>query len=516
MKNYFKKALALLMALSLIMIVGCSKGKSTKESDQETVSASDTTDVEASSNEDTSSQDAESSSDNEEKDDDKNNNSSKGENKEKDKNNNSSKNENKDKNNNSSKGENKDKDKNTNSSKEENKNDKENTSEEQVKKLTVWDVSNNPSMAAAAVKFEREHKNVKINVVNTGYTSLSSLKSAIASSTAPDIVVMDHVYLVSAGANGYLLDLNKYGAKNIKSQFMSTCWDASGRDGKIYGLPFDANTICFIYNKERFIEANAKVPSNYNELKAAAAALKTKGTVSSPITFSFNETGAHNKNFAAFQFFFWLWRNGGEILSSDYKKATFNSQAGVDALQQIVDLYKNDYVSDKYDQASFIAGNIGIMENGTWMYEGLFTGSNKGRYGVALMPELKKGVKQYSGLGLYCYGVTSGSKNPELAYEFISEFCTTSAYQVTFAKSAGRIPSLLAAQKNAYYQTAEWQTFIKQLGMSKARPGVNNWDNIESYIADSVYQAISGKSTPKEVLDAAAKYVNTMLARTYN
>lgn len=384
------------------------------------------------------------------------------------------------------------------------------------KTLTIWDVSENPSMAAAAVQFERTHKDVKVNVVNSGYTSLSSLKTAIASSTAPDIVVMDHVYLVSAGTNGYLLDLNKYGAANIKSKFMTSCWNASGRDGKTYGLPFDANTICFLYNKERFNEANAKVPANYSELTAAAAALKAKGIVDAPLTLSFSNTSAHNKNFAAFQFFFWLWRNGGEILSSDYKSATFNSQAGVDALQQIVDLYNNGYVSDKYDQAAFQGGSIAIMENGTWMHESIFTGSNKGKYGVALMPELKSGIPQYSGLGLYCYGVTSGSKNPELAYEFISQFCTTSAYQVTFSKAMGRIPSLLSAQKDSYYQTAEWQMFIKQLELSKSRPGVNNWDSIEAYIADSISQAISGKSTPKEVLDAAAKYVNTMLARTYN
>lgn len=474
MKKLLKRTLALLMALSMLTVVGCKKNPSSDtSSDMESFSSdftsADNNSDENSSNEQTQSNGAASTSNNSGA-------NSSGAN---------------------SSGANSQ----TTSGK---------------KTLTVWDVSDNPSMSAAAVQFERAHKDVTVNVVSTGYTSLSSLKTAIASSTAPDIVVMDHVYLVSAGTNGYLLDLNKYGAANIKSKFMSSCWNAAGRDGKVYGLPFDANTICFLYNKERFNEANAKVPSNYSELTAAAAALKSKGIVSAPMTLSFSNSSASNKNFAAFQFFFWLWRNGGEILSSDYKTAAFNSQAGVDALQQIVDLYGNGYVSDKYDQSAFQSGSIAIMENGTWMYESLFTGSNKGKYGVALMPELKSGVPQYSGLGLYCYGVTSGSKNPELAYEFISQFCTTSAYQVTFSKAMGRIPSLLAAQKDSYYQTAEWQTFIKQLELSKARPGVNNWDNIEAYIADSVAQAISGKSTPKEVLDAAAKYVNTMLSRTYN
>ncbi len=511
MKKLIKRTIAIIMILAMISLCGCSSAGTGSESSASVdvnVDVNVNVDMDENSSENSSSVDSEVSSENSSKEESSASQStsskveSSKDNNSKVSSNTSSKEESKASKPTASK----------NESSKTSQTDSNNT--EETKTLTIWDATDNPAMAAAAVKYEKENKGVKINIVSSGHTELSSLKTAIASQTAPDIIVMDHVYLVAAGTQGFLLDLTKYGANNIKSKFMESCWNASGHGGKIYGLPFDANTICLMYNKEILNAANTKVPTTLDEMKSASAAVKTKyGNSKYAFTASF---GSSNKNFAAFQFFFWLWRNGGEVLNADYTKATFNSQAGVDALNALAELYKSGYVSEEYDQNGFLNGGVGMMENGTWLLEDITTSANKGKYGVALMPELKKGVPQYSGLGLYCYGVTSGSKNPELAYDFIAEFCTTDNYQLTYCKSQGRIPSLLSAQKDSYYSTEEMQVFIEQLKLSKARPGVNNWDRIEENIADAVAMVIKGEQDAKTALDASAAYVTKEINKTYD
>jgi multiple sugar transport system substrate-binding protein len=388
-----------------------------------------------------------------------------------------------------------------------------NPSKEYTKKkvtITIGDSKNNEALKKAIEDYKKVNPNTTVVVEDRGKFGISDLQEAVAVKTAPDIVYMDQVYSVSSGSRKLLADLNKYGAKSITSNFITPAVQSVSYGGKMYALPFDANTIAFFYNKDMLKAAGVAAPTNYSELVNASKKVNEKnGNRPKGYTAPFYD--GNNNNWKAFNYFFYLWRMGGEILTSDLKKAAFNSKAGIDALQMILDMRKSNITTPTYRESSFMEGNIAMIDNGSWQMNTLFGDKKAANFGISLLPTLKQGVPRYSGLGLACYGVTSTCKEPQAAYDFLEFYSTNTKYQLEYCKTNNMIPSIKKAHSDPFYSSAEWKVMIQQLETSKYRPSVPNWEKIEILVAEAVVAAVEGKKTPKQALDAAASSVNNLL-----
>jgi len=384
------------------------------------------------------------------------------------------------------------------------------------KTITVWGLQSNTALATAAAAYEAQNKNIKISIKNHDMCSLSELKMAIAAKNAPDVLFIDQAYAGAAGLSGYLKDLNEYGAKSQESKFEQAAWKSVQINGKQYGMPFDTSVRALLYNKDMAQAAGlTAAPKNYTEFKNFCDAIRNEY----PSAYGFIHAADldSGKNYVAFSYFQWLWRMGGEIFSANLKEATFNSKAGVDALQMLVDLKKNKQMPSSFLQDDFFNGDrkmIAMMEAGSYSYEFMFGALKKANYAAALLPVLKEGVPPYSAIGVYAYAVTSTSANPKEAYDFVSFFTTGKTYQLQYCKQFNFLPSLKEAQSDPYYSGEHWQIMFEQLKHAKYRPSVQGWDQIETYVADAVIAAMNGKA-PAEALNTAATNVNKIL-KQYN
>ena len=381
--------------------------------------------------------------------------------------------------------------------------------------ILVWGNANDVAMTAAVADYKKAYPNVQVTYTAPTGLSPTTLKAAIVAGNAPDVVRLDHVYAASMGAEGNLVDLTTLGASKVKSKFTQSCWEANMVGSKVYGLPFDANTICFMYNKKILSKAGKSVPTNFTQLKDVAKAVKASSPAVTPYSIPTEAPDNGQKNWAAFNFFFWLWRNGGEILNSSLTQATFNQQPGIDAMTQLKELYKDGLAGSQYKQ-DFNGGKLAMWDMGSWVFEGTIW-KDPDTFAVAPMITLKSGVKNYSGLGLYSYCIPTSSKNKALAYDFTEFLCTDPNYQLTYCKGTELIPSLPLAQKNSYYTTgskaAYWKVYIDQLAASKARPGVQSWMDVERAVSSALDVAVKGQREVKVALDSAAATVNNRIKK---
>ena len=378
--------------------------------------------------------------------------------------------------------------------------------------LVIWDYTDNNVLKGAINDYKKKNKNINIIIENEGMPSFDYLENKIEQGEGPDIVYIDQVYSVSMGEHGLLKDLNKYGANKINDKFVKSTVPSISFNKKQYALPFASNTIVMLYNKTALSEANVKVPVTHEEFMKACNGLKKEfGQIYDAYTVPFYTQ--ENKNWLVFNYFFYLWRMGGDILSDDLKSAVFNSKDGIEALQLIVDMKNKGIINSDYKEQSFFDGYVGFLDNGTWQMNKI-TGKDKKAdvdIGIAMLPVLKKGIKPYSGLGLNCYAVAESSRNPKLAYDFIEFYCTDPKYQIDLCKLNNFIPTLKEAQEDGFYKTPEWGTIIKQLENSKYRPSVPNWEKIESIITNAIIAALNGNMSPTDALNAAAKSVDKQL-----
>ena len=404
--------------------------------------------------------------------------------------------------------------------------------------LTVAGDRSDNSLVMAIMAFQKKHSNVTIRITAAGdggrITSLDNLKMQLASNNAPDVVQMDSVYVAAAGYQGYVLELQQFGSDDVKNLFIESCWQSvqsqiAGEETQ-FGLPFDCNTILMFYNKTLLDKAGVStIPSTWSEFTTSLEKLKTLSEVSSPFNLMVNfDASLGQKNYMAFQWMMYLWRLGGEVLNSDLTAAAFAEQPGIDALQMYVDMVGKYGVSNQaFTDAPFLNGTAGFnMMTNNHYSSTVGSSTTNVEFGATMLPELKAGVPRYSGLGLYSVAlpnkitgagndankVAKATAQAQWAYEFAEFWAATLDYQMAFCENTLLMPSLKAGEGQGPFTGEYWTIAYQQLRTSKFRPGVKNWDSIETYLSEAINAAVNGNKTPQEALKAAAVLANRQLA----
>ena len=389
--------------------------------------------------------------------------------------------------------------------------------------IVVWADPNDDSVKAAIKNFEAKRPDVKVKLENSSTTDIEAIQRALSSGQAPDILRLDHVYVTGFGNKGNMVDLSKYGAKDIADKFIAPCWEAVSHNGAVYGIPGDANTIGFMYNADMLKAAGKTVNDlkTYEGLKATVNAMKAASPSKTPITFPFFDTANQGReSWSSFNHCYWIWREGGEILSPDLKTAVFNNQEGINALNKLISFSTEKLTQNQYQESGFYRGEVGMIEMGCWAIPSLISNTHGQNLGVTTMPVLKKGIPGYSALGMYAWGVTKNKAKTtkprseelnQVCFDFLETFLTDDSIQVAWARKNNFLPTTKTAINNSYFTSSPvWSVFAKQVQITKSRPGVTNWLQIEGLLAKAINEAVSTKNVPNALNSAAAR-VNELL-----
>jgi ABC-type sugar transport system, periplasmic component len=390
------------------------------------------------------------------------------------------------------------------------------------RQIVIWADPEDDSVKAAIEGFKRKRPDVEVKLENNSTVNIEAIQRAFSSGQAPDIIRLDHVYITGFGRNGDLLDLNKYGAGDIAPKFVDACMTTVSHNGAIYGIPGDASTIAFMYNQDMLNAAGKSVSdlATYEGVKETARAMKAAEPAKTPITFTFPDNGYSGWNPGLLEFLPYLWSEGGDVLSPDLRTAAFNQQPGIDALNKLLSFHTENLARDLHLEREFYRGEVGMIHMGCWAIPSLVNNMHGQNLGVTTMPVQKQGVPGYSGLGMYAWGVTkikAKTKEPrseemnQACFDFLENFLTDDALQVSWARKNNFLPTTKAALGNSYFTSNEvWNVFAKQVQITKSRPGVTNWLQIEGYLHKAINEAVTTKNVPN-ALNNAAKWVDDLL-----
>ncbi len=142
-------------------------------------------------------------------------------------------------------------------------------------------------------------------------------------------------------------------------------------DGKYRGIPYNIVGAAFVYRKSMFDKAGAKIPTTWDEHRAAAKLLKATGK---PFGQTFGQTFGDAPSF----FYPLMWAFGGKELQEDGKTVAINSKETIAAVQFGADLWKDGLDErglswdDNNNNAAFLAEEISCTLNGASIF---FVGS---------------------------------------------------------------------------------------------------------------------------------------------
>lgn len=370
--------------------------------------------------------------------------------------------------------------------------------------LTWWDYMGDESSANGVAvmeqvkKYNDSHPGITVERTFIPFGDLKQkLLQGAAAGQLPDVAIIDNPDHSSFASLGVLADItDPIAAWGKGGDYFPGPWDSTIYQGKNYGIPDNSNCLVQWYNKAFTEPAGIEPPKNWDELRAAAAAL-TEGQ-----RFGIAMSGVKTEE-GAFQWLPFLWMTGEDL-------ATLDSDGGRAALQLWVDLVQNGYMSpgilnwtqgDVKDQ--FVNGLAAMMVNGPWQIPVLKSDAPDLAWDVAVLPAEKQGASILGGENM---AIIKSTQHFDEAWNLLiwrQEPENLKEYLVR----AGKLPSLATLATDAAWTTDPViKVFMDQLKVAKPRNYGPKYPEISNAVQEMMQAAISGqKPVDVAVAEAQAK-----------
>ena|GEM_PF-540491 len=202
------------------------------------------------------------------------------------------------------------------------------------------------------------HPDIKVEIIAFPWENIwQKLEFLMVANIPPDVAGMEQPKLPRFIHMGVVEPLDEWIRNdpdfNIEDLYIE-CVNEGNWDGKQYALPTDFSPVCLWYNKTLFDREGLAYPTRdwtRQDLVAAGKRL-TKDFDGDGISdqYGFYTNNNHWNRYPA-----WIWMTGGEFMTADWKKSTFDSPKVVEGIKWLASLALTEGIQPKM---SFLA-NIG-------------------------------------------------------------------------------------------------------------------------------------------------------------
>jgi ABC-type glycerol-3-phosphate transport system substrate-binding protein len=387
------------------------------------------------------------------------------------------------------------------------------------KKLTLltWNISNQGKVVQEWIDdFKRVRPDVDVNWIDKKGTEVAAYyQTQIIAGTPPDIVDLQGAIWLEYAAQGGLLDITPYLAKNpdVRRRFEPDYLAAWVYQGKNYMLPFYVAKTLLFYNKTMFKAAGIAGPPETFEQLVDDASKMSKGDKTGLVTLNFD----------------WLYwplfkMNGVELLTPDLKKAAFNTPKGVSVLDALAKATANGGINKiswtgRWVEpiGAFSAGNVGMFiahSPAFFNMRGLAPWLNADTLGIADLPG------GWATPSLHGLGISKGSPNADIAWQFLA-MVTSDKYTRKLSDFAYFLTGNAATDRELLERLRKEDPLaarVLQTQLEQTDKLTGNWSlpsdaRVKEAFYPEIQNAVLGRKSAAEALKDAETKVDRVLAR---
>jgi len=339
------------------------------------------------------------------------------------------------------------------------------------------------------------------------------------------------------GKQGWLQPFEKFSDKYDVNDILPSVKDALSYQGKMYSVPFYAESAMTFYRKDLFEAAGLKMPENPTWTQIADFAKKLDN----------KQTGVHGicirglpgwgENMA-------LLGLVGNVFGGTQFNMNWTSAVNSKAWNNAIDFYVN--LANKYGPPG-VVGN-GFNENLNLMAEGKCAMWNDATVAAGLLFDPKRSkvadklgfaqnpVETWNKGGAWLWawslGIPSSSKNGDEARKFI-EWATSKEYINMIGEKEGWVTIPPGTRKSTYtnqkylaaapfaaptLKAIESASLVDNTAVPKPYTGINfaiipEMQAINNYLGQQIAGALTGKTTVKAALDSAARNSDKIMTK---
>ncbi len=233
----------------------------------------------------------------------------------------------------------------------------------------IWDVFQRDGMQAMCDAYTAQHPDVVIDIQVTSWSEYwTKLEAAAESNTMPDIYWMHTDQILYYADFGILADLTDLYADEDPNYYANHFSDvsianASGSDGRIYGVPKDKDNVVLVYNKEMFDAAGVAYPDDtwtWDDMMDASQKVYDATGKYGYLAYNDEQLGYWN----------FVYQNGGYILDENNVYAGYTNPATADAIKFYVGIQQNEWCPDQTYFTETSPGTAFFSEVGCMFLEG--------------------------------------------------------------------------------------------------------------------------------------------------
>jgi multiple sugar transport system substrate-binding protein len=382
----------------------------------------------------------------------------------------------------------------------------------------------------AAIELKRRHPDLDVNVELEGSPYDDQRRKALISTQAgrgADVIQMDNIWLGEFAEGGIIQDVTaRFEAWKDKDDVPPVFRKTATWKARVYGLWLNSDVRLLHWNKQVFkkfgIDPN-RPPRTWDELTAMA-----QKCTNPPNSWGYVFPGGQAEE-TVDRWLVALYQLGGSTLSEDNSRATFNSSAGVRALQFHVDLVNKYKVTPREILGSQQDELVNTLVTGDRFAMGIVVGTGyrpqgTGEYktpeefarvrGAAVFPT-PSGGRPATVMGGWILVIGRNTANADLAWEFIT-IATSEAYAREFWQKQQRVPT----RKSAFERMATYNRVMpyfdqiaESVPVARLAPQVPQYPSFLPFMITGIQRALSGEMTPKAALDQAAAQTNEILKK---
>jgi multiple sugar transport system substrate-binding protein len=330
--------------------------------------------------------------------------------------------------------------------------------------------------------------------------------AAVQAGRGPDLGIMHVDQLPVNAAHGVLRPLDDVAqALGFKeADFAPAVWNAGVYQGRRYGIPLDLHPLGLYLNEAVFEEAglDPEPPADREAFESVLEQLKGKGVQGNWVS-PFLFTGG-------LMFQSLLWQFGGDLTDREATRATWNSDAGVEAISYLKGLVDKGFsppgIAQDADNVAFKSAKNAMIWNGAWGVADY--GATEGlKWRVAPLPRI--GDRRAAWSNSHNFVVMRGIADAKLpAVRGLIDAVTQSPKWST----AGMVPARDATRETAEFRKSPAAPLAREVPYVRfpaPLPGIA--DVRETTLDVAVQQALTGAASPRKALDDAAGRATRLL-----
>ena len=365
---------------------------------------------------------------------------------------------------------------------------------------------------AAKEKIEADYPGTVVDIVEVPYNDMQSRQLTVCRSHAgvPDVMSQSITWTYAFMQEDLLQPVDELLAaegRDLLAEFNPAYFESmTGADGRIYGVPQSRTAQCLVYNKDMFEAAGIAVPTNWDELEAAAKALTlTREDGTKQYGFAVPGTSKGNIWFRVIPD---IWSAGGEVFKDG--KAMLNTPEAKEGIAHYCHWYLEGIAPDstmENDSSSIgkmvAAGTVAMYTDNI----GFVNNNIKDviNVGVALWPG-KDGTIN-AGMGGWNIVMPKDAPNPKGAAVFINYVTNEEGMD-----SQLLFPALAASLNSDKWSEGIYPTYADQIANHvRELPALVDLSGAQDVLMAMVQSIMTGDATLDEAVELANEELQSIL-----